>query len=473
MKDIYYILFLLIPLFLDAKESPQFDESLNCHRKLWEKTGNANEALYLTGKCNESTEKWDKALQNYLEVYQRQPQDPAPLRAIANHYLKDNQFELAHLFAKQASQISNSDFQIDEILSLASFYTQYKEDGYNATDRLILKKNTPKENRELAYQNMFFYFQPLANTTFEPIVFELPLTRQGSQLHYNPMNATILKTDSGYLVVCRTVNYKQEGSTGHRLIDPDDKTNQFRTKNYLLQYDRDFKLQSQKEIVENLPRTKFRWWNAEGPEDCRAFMMNDSLWFACTTCDTNVTGKRQMSLCKLAKETDGKIPVEKLIPLKGPNPNRCEKNWVPFFKENVLHMIYSYDPLIVYKPNIDTGDVETVSHVEPKHFFAQFRGSTSPIELDDGYLILIHEAVPIPDRRQFYMHRFLFLDKNLVVTKASKPFYFKHKGVEFTCGMTIDHSGKRLVIPMSVEDREAYFAFVDVATVLSLLQPLP
>ena len=44
-----------------------------------------------------------------------------------------------------------------------------------------------------------------------------------------------------------------------------------------------------------------------------------------------VLGECQISLCQLADQNIGKnISVEKLTPLLGPDPHRCEKNWLPF-----------------------------------------------------------------------------------------------------------------------------------------------
>jgi tetratricopeptide (TPR) repeat protein len=460
---------------LHANEPSQHTEALKCYHAFSKKLS-SDDCENMQGKFCEMTGHWDQALKHYLDAYQQNPKNSETLKNIAYHYLNLNQYDLAYLFAKQASHISPDDFEIDEILSIAAFYTPFKVEGYQAADRLILKKNISKESKELAYRNMVYYVEKLSNAKYEPIVFQLPITREGSKLHFNPMNTGIIKTDEGYLLLCRTVNYKQEGTTGHCLIDAEDATNQFKTKNYLLHYDRNFKLLSQKEIVENLPRAKFKWWNAEGVEDCRPFFMKNALWFVCTTCDTNFTGNRQMTLCKVAEEksSENVLNVEKLVPLKGPNPRRCEKNWVPYVDGDTLKLIYSYDPFIVYKPNIETGDSEITLQYEPKHYFEKFRGSTPPIEWDGGYLLIVHEAVPIPaQQKQFYMHRFLFMDKDFVVQSVSSPFVFKHFGVEFTCGMVIDHTGKNLVIPTSVEDREAYIGLVDLETVRSMLHPLP
>jgi len=223
-----------------------------------------------------------------------------------------------------------------------------------------------------------------------------------------------------------------------------------------------------------LPRERIRAFNLEGLDDCRIFEFNKNPWFTCTTCDTNPTGNFQISLCKLDDKSFGKTAeVEQLIPLSGPDPYRCEKNWLPFIKDGSLHVVYSCDPFIIYKPNIETGECETFLEYQPTHDFSSFRGSAAPIEFDDGYLMLVHEVVHFPDYSRAYMHRFLYLDKKFIVKLLSRPFTFKHIGVEFCCSMILDHFDKELIIPIGIEDQEAYLCFIDLDTVRSLLNPLP
>jgi len=84
--------------------------------------------------------------------------------------------------------------------------------------------------------------------------------------------------------------------------------------------------------------------------------------------------------------------------------------------------------------------------------------------------MLVHEVVHGEGRT--YVHRFAFLDRDFIITKVSKPFIYMHKGIEYCCGMTLDHSEKNLIMTIGIEDREAYLSIVDVDTVRSLLEPL-
>lgn len=486
-----------------------YEEAIKWYQARIEKGGWKEEvwySKYMIGNCYEDMNQWDKALSCYLDAYQFNPERAETIQQISKYYRLKEQYDLAYLFAKQGSRVPYPsqqilfisypvyDYLFDEDLSVAAYYTPFKEEGYAATNRLMLKKNIPQHIRDRAYKNMLFYVQPLKNASYQPIKINLPPIREGYAPCYNPMNPTIKKTEQGYDLICRTVNYTQIGATSFQTLDVLDPTNTVKTKNFFVQYDRDFNLLSQHEIVENLPRKHYKFNNVEGLEDCRLVNFNGSVWFTCTTGDTNPCSQYQISLCKLENERSGKsIQVEKLIPLMGPNPHRCEKNWLPFVKDNELHAIYSYDPFIVYKlifteyvctfsddakkdlyayiESLCTINNEVMTHYKvQKHDFSRFSGSAAPIELDDGYLIMVHETVY--DGQRYYMHRFVFLDRDFNITKVSKPFIFLHKGIEYCCGMTVDHSETKLVMSIGIEDREAYLCSVDLDTVHSLLEPL-
>lgn len=439
---------------------------------------------YLIGKCLEEQGQWDLATQWYLDAYQYNPNRTEPVLKLATHYRVKGQTDLAYHFAKKGSQTTRDedqllfdispfdDYQFDEELSIAAFYTSFKDEGYRAASDLLIKKNVPGYVKYQTYKNTLFYVQKLKSTRCMPIRVDLPLIREGFEERYHPMNPSIQKTQRGYKVICRAVNYTQKGaiSSNFKTIDPN---GIFRTKNYLVHYDRDFKMLSQQEIIENLPR--HRIYNfSQGLEDCRIFEFNQHSWFTCTTSDTNPTGQRQISLCQLSNKQDEKeVAVAKLIPLKGPDLNRCEKNWLPFAEDGSIYAIYSYDPFIVFKLDANSGDCETILEYKPDFDFSGFRGSAAPIKYNDGYLILVHEIAHMPDESRNYLHRFAFLDKDFIIQQVSRPFIFFHQGIEFCCSMTLNHAETELIMGVGIEDGEAYLFSVDLETVASLLNPLP
>ena len=451
------------------------------------KIGNEKETLwfskYMMGHCYEKMNAWDQALFWYLEAYQFNPDRAEPLQKIATYYRLKGCNDLAYLFSKYGTSLpfskdpvlspfpSLSAYQFDEEISISAFYTPFKKEGCNAVNQLILRKNVPWYVKDQAYRNLLFYIHPLPDARSQRIEIDLPLIQEGLDERYHPMNPSIQRTKNGYKVICRSVNYTQ---TGAKFFDTIDESGIFRTRNFLVDYDRHFNLIQQTEIVENLPRERIRSFNIEGLDDSRIFEFQNRMWFTCTTNDTNPTGNFQISLCRLSEDIREKIvQVDRLIPLQGPDPYRCEKNWLPFIKDGAIHVIYSYDPFVIYKVDHTTGSCELARHYSPPLDFSRFRGSAAPIPLDQGYLVLVHEVVYHPDFRRSYIHRFLFLDESFTITQISQPFLFQHEGIEFCCGMTIDHSNKQLIMTIGSEDREAFFCFVPLNTVRSLLYPLP
>ncbi|HSX04016.1 MAG TPA: glycosyltransferase [Rhabdochlamydiaceae bacterium] len=466
----------------------QYEEAIKWYKKFLLGEGERKEevwfAKYMVGECYEALDLWDQALKFYLDAYQHLPQRPDSLRKIASYYRLQGQNDLAYLFAQHAARIKSNEepelfisdsvhYEINEELSIAAYYTPFKETGYLATDELLLQKNLPWFHKSQAARNLIFYTEKIKGAEFKKVEVNLPRIREDLSLYYNPMNPSIYRTNWGYKFICRTVNFTLKNGN-YRSLDSNDPENTIRTRNFLIDYDKDFHLLEQKEIIEVLPRIKIPpAWSIEGLEDCRLFSFQGSDWFTCTTFDTNPSGACQISLCKLEDEKkDAMAQIEKFIPLKGPDPNRYEKNWLPFVKDDQLFAIYSYDPLIINKPNIESGEWEEFFCYTPEYDFSRFRGSAGPIALEDGYLALVHEVVMLSDIERCYLHRFIYFNKNFIITKVSLPFTFQHLGVEYCCSMTLDHTGTKLVMPIGIEDKEAYLCIVDLVSVLDSLRML-
>jgi len=476
------------PLYLaqSYKSLKKYDEAIKRYQARIERGGNKEEvwfAKYMIGECFEEMDRFPDALHWYLEAFQYLPEWGDPLRKIATHYRSRGQNDIAYMFAKHGLKSARAHeqtlfplnplqgYQFDEELSIAAYYTNFKEDGYTASSDLTLRRNVPWYIKGQAYANILFYVENLKNARFEPIPVDLPFIHGSSSECYHPMNPSIHKTKDGYQVICRSVNYTQKGAKEFHTSDP---SGVFRTRNFLVHFDAQCKKLWQQEIVENLSRERIRSFNLEGLDDCRLFGFQGDTYFTCTTNDTNPCGNFQISLCKLQQwGAQDSIEVESLLPLLGPDPYRCEKNWLPFVKDDQLHLIYLCDPFTVFQPNLRTGECKTALQYTPSYDFSHFRGSAAPIAFEDGYLMLVHEVTTRSDHSRVYLHRFVFLDQQFMIKKTSRPFIFLHQGVEFCCGMVINHSGSELILSVGIEDKEAYLCFVDIETVRSSLHPLP
>lgn len=461
----------------------KYDEAIKHYTDRIARGGNAEEvwcSKYMLGNCYATLKQWPKAREWYLKAYESNPQRAEPLIRLSSHYREKAENNLAHLFAKQSLEIPQPpkdsllvdqpiyDFERDTELAISSFYTPYREDGFAAINRLMLKKNIPQYVKTHAGNSALYYVTNIKNEGIFPIKIELPLMKEGRTERYFPSNTSILKTKSGYSMICRTVNYSNDGKS-FAWLDPSDQI--WRTRNYFVNMDKDFNVISQREIIENLARTRVKRMRAEGLEDGRIFEYKNALWFTCSTTDTNLDGPHQISACRLQKGDDKTVQVSKLLPLKGPDPKRIEKNWLPFVRDGKFYAIYGYDPFLVFKPNLETGACKACVKYEAPLDFSRFRGSAGPVEFDNGYLLLVHEVI-FKDKNH-YLHRFVFTDKDFKVTMISKPFIFQSLGVEFCCGMTLDHAEEKLVMPITKEDKDASIMLLNLSTVWDMLEPLP
>lgn len=433
---------------------------------------------YMIGECYEALGYWKHALEQYLEAFEHNPQRAETLQKIATHYRLGGLPNLSFLFASHGKKIpypkdqslsireETYAYQFDEELSITGFYTQFKEEGYAALNRLILKKGIPYTVKENAFRNLLFYVKNIKSSGLKPIEIDLPLISEKMKERYRPMNPSLQKTETGYSLICRTVNWTQEGGKNYRSLDPEDPT--IRTKNFLIEYDREFNVLSQKEIIENLPRERAPS-RIQGLEDCRLINFENNSWLIAVSYDI-VPGAVSQVLCHFVNDPDKNcVSIDKMVHLKGANPS-CEKNWLPFRQGNDIYAIYYYDPFVVYKLNRETGECETVIRYETDFDFSHFRGSATPIAFDEGYLLLVHEVTFTEVRN--YTHRFVYLDKNFAIKKVSYPFTFFHKGIEYCSGLTMDHLGKECILSIGVEDRMAVLLTIDLPTLRSMLFPL-
>lgn len=348
-------------------------------------------------------------------------------------------------------------------------------EALRALDNILLSKDSSQEEKEQCRKKIVSCIKNLQSKQSIDVVFNLPFLKEGHKGKYLPLNPSIMKTDDGYDVVCRVSNiclpFYQPIIPGERSID----------RNFFLRYDKTFNLLDEHEIIipPNLPANII---HDNQIRDCRIFRWNEASYYTGWVCVENT---------KLQKFVFGKfngygkdIPktIENLTVFRGPQANRFEKNWLPILREEKLAFIYSYSPFVILQPNLDNGECETYMTYSPSLDFSLFRGSAAPIEFEDGYLMMVHEILQTTVHKvsadlyyevREYGHRFLYLNKNLIITKVSTPFTFNHSGVEFCLAMSIDHSGENLIIPIGIQDEQAKILVVDLHYIKSLLYDIP
>ena len=463
----------MLKLAQSYQTAGKYEEALLCYQKCNLEKDWKEEiwyCQYMSGECYRRMSKWPQALEKYLESYQYYPTRAEPLFQITHHYRNAGKNELALMFAQRGLRIpypQDDLFYIEysvythkllEEVSIVAFYTKERDFGFNACEMIILGRWIPASIKDQTSRNEFFYISAFPTLLKQRIDVTLPLISEGSTERYWSLNPSFITEEDGYTMILRSVNYECHGTT----FKPRGNDSSNRTRNFLIRLTPELTIRSMSEIREppNRPRYPARFL---GMEDCRLFKYQGHCWFTCTTLDTNPAGLPQITLCRLSDHN-----IDRWIPLQGPDPHRCEKNWAPFEHEGDIRIIYSYGPTVIYRPDLATGRCDTVIKREVSLDLSRFRGSTSPIPFDDGYLLMTHEV--IRRDRLHYVHRFVWMDDTFNIRKLTRPFYFIQPNIEFCSGLgyTCDH--KEIMISAGIDDSQAYIFKVDPAEIRQRLR---
>ncbi|MGA7672990.1 MAG: hypothetical protein WBW04_21415, partial [Nitrolancea sp.] len=352
-----------------------------------------------------------------------------------------------------------------EEISISAYYTDEQPLGMAATDALLHGRDVPTNTRLFAGYNSTFYAQSL------PAVWSIPIeiAAEFDEPQYSPGNTTIGRTDDGYLVVTRLLNYDQQGAVWFVARDADGR---FRSKNAHLVLDRELQILSSMEIDEAFVQAVQPSYasNAyvQGIEDLRLTRWRDAWWFTATSCMFDPAGYPRVLLGRLNASADA---VDHLVPLDFAEGNEAEKNWLPFVHDDRLLLLYACDQTIILEPNLETGCCQEVHRSVTEAQFDRYRGSAPPIPFGERYLFTIHE-VTFADGKRVYLHRFVEMDRTFRITRISRLFRIWHLGVEYNCGICLSHFGDALLMTCSWEDRQSWIINVPLAEVEQMLLPV-
>ncbi len=311
-------------------------------------------------------------------------------------------------------------------------------EGLEACEKAILSN---EHNRHQAMENIYNYIKPI------PYIKKIMLNCSMNPNRL-PNNPSILKLKNGdYMCNIRCLNYIHDPH--FRFLD----VNIHLSDHMLLTLSPDFMI---KKTVQLIDKTDNVYYDSfvKGVDDLRLI---DDHRFICV--HGNFNTKRLVEQCLGTFNDKGEIT--KLIPLKGPNPWRHEKNWLPYIKDDELYIIYSFNPFTMYKVNEETGDLSLYKSIVLVENF-DMRGSASFIPYKGGLLATVHQS-----HNHCYMQRFIWMDYDFTVLKYSIPFYFQKKGLQYSMGMC--HSDDGLILTNSIEETNPNIAIIDYAIVDSYL----
>ena len=169
----------------------------------------------------------------------------------------------------------------------------------------------------------------------------------------------------------------------------------------------------------------------KGIEDLRLYR-TDKLYFTATSCREYIQNK----VCIIHGEYDlDNKTYTNIQAIGSPINSDCEKNWVNV--PGTDDFIYSWRPLRVGK--IRNNKFYFNKEIQTPPLFQLFRGSASPIEVDNKWIVLVHFVEYCQPRN--YYHCFVELQKDYKVLKVSLPFVFEKSGIEFCIsGRKVDDS---------------------------------
>jgi hypothetical protein len=267
-----------------------------------------------------------------------------------------------------------------------------------------------------------------------------------------PNNPSIVKVKNDYLCHIRASNYVYEPQ--FRFLDGGQI---HKSDHYLLTLNNDFCITKTIKLIDKTNNIYYPSF-VEGIDDLR--LINDYM-FLCS--------HGQFSPTRVIKQCLGHFnhqgEVTSLIPLKGPHEMRHEKNWLPLIKNDMLFVIYTLDPFVLYQVNKENGDLTLIKNEKLTTFNLNLRGSAPPVPYKNGYLMTAHHSC---QSVMNYFHRFVWIDDNFSTIKWSHPFYFDIQGIEFNCGLTLSQEG--VILTHSVWDNFARLKVIDYQVVDDLLQ---
>jgi predicted GH43/DUF377 family glycosyl hydrolase len=135
-------------------------------------------------------------------------------------------------------------------------------------------------------------------------------------------------------------------------------------------------------------------------EDARLLANGDQLYVIYSASTEKMTnGECRVYIADVAYDENGFHAVhnECLSNFEGENPNRREKNWVPFIYQNQLLLAYQLFPHKIFRPLLDGSErCETFASSYPSLIWewGELRGGTPALPLDEGlYLGFFHSSI--------------------------------------------------------------------------------
>lgn len=347
-------------------------------------------------------------------------------------------------------------------LTIHAYHAGELDVGRRSCERL-LSRALPEETEHMVRSNRTWYTQPLdelVDCRHQRIDVEPP--HEGWSL-FNP---TVAHHGGQVVGIVRSSNYRIVD--GRYVIPPED-GKRIRTENLLVTFSPDLCVGSCRTISgPDYPATGYE---VTGLEDCRLRLTAGGLGVSATVRDVApFDGRCRIGTADLDL-ADARL--HSLRVLDGVNQQPHEKNWMPFMgpRGGWLYAASHEGHVVTVDPTPALpGGYQVARRSKSPTLARRFRGGSQLVPFRDGWLGIVHEVAFIGGHHRAYEHRFIWLDTDLRLARASAWFAFREpRAIEFAAGLA--RVGDRLVVSYGVRDAEAWLADLAAEDVWPLLSP--
>lgn len=428
----------------------------------------------------------DRAFASLLQAWHLRPKRAEPLYELARLARSRRWYEAALTFARAAVAMLCPDdllfvhrwiydWGARFELAVAMYWTGEYEQALAINDALLAEAHLPpavaqavRENRAYCAarlsRSVDLLVRPSRSHRSPPLLEKMcpSLELAALELDVAPawpsFNPTVAADGDGFRLIVRTANYRLTEGRYEFLEDEQ----AVRTINYLVTLDSALAVNRVAPLLDASKGPPTYPSPIVGYEDCRLVRCGEQWWASATVRDRNAHSRAEMVLLRLDDSTITDVTL-----LRGLEPRRHEKNWMPFCANEDLRFVYCSDPTIVLSCDPHSGVPRVVSQHQGPPGSSGFRGGSQGAAVGDGWLFVVHEALDGFAGR-CYQHRFVLLAAGRIAA-FSAPFRFSGEEIEFCAGLAI--RGSQLVVTFGVGDHSAALGLLDITEALALLTP--
>lgn len=437
-------------------------------------------SYFQIGNLYMEMQEFEKAVYYYLMAYSVNQGRVENIYKLAEYFRKKLNYVLANYYADMGLKIlENSQDDDKNILfkdprvynylllyekSIDVFYSDNINKlniGLEISKKLMLNKNNfniEQDKYKFVISNLKFYvqnFESIGGNHLRTFSMENMAVQFGDDFKncHNP--SIVIHNDeyyinfriSNFLTLVNNNNLSYKVYSNNSPVDIDN-INPVITKNILCKCNKNYDIIDTMNITFNkFDLFKFKFC-VKGIEDIRLISHAEHIYF--------VGNSREVSIDNLPKMMLGKYSVEEnrvinLVVLNNFDDYKCQKNWSPFIFEGVLLLYYSFDPIVILKPDLNTGNCEIFKQETNMLNYDFLRGGSQGFYVKGELYFITHEV--IHDNGRIYLHRFIKLDSNLRINKISHPFYFKKQGIEYVSGAIYNSNKNDIIISWGSDDK--------------------